>query len=169
MGLASKHITPTIIKPSLSDVVDSISEQGLEVGQVVRLDNGGEAVLVQAGSEIAQYNAVLIGENNAATNLVSASIAQGTGSGQIGWAQVSIASSKFGWVQTRGKMVGKVAANCQDHVLLFSSDTGGVVDDVTVSVGFLPGVQALTSVTTASAVTILAGDYVFASVHVNPA
>ena len=168
---ATLHTTPIIISPALDTQVSSISEAGLKVGQVVKTDDGGQAVLVEAGSEIAQYNAVIFqaDSNGKVINLTTAAAAEGTGQKRVGWAQVSIASGNFAWVQTSGRPLGKAAANCADAVILFTTATAGVVDDATVSASLLAGVTSETTISNATAVTLQVPDGCYVHPFVNPA
>ena len=75
----------------------------------------------------------------------------------VGFAQVSIASAEYGWVQLGGKPRVLVAANCQPSVPLFTTATAGVLDDATVTAGLIAGLVATTSTVTASNVTCIAG------------
>jgi hypothetical protein len=75
----------------------------------------------------------------------------------VGFAQVSIASAYYGWVQLGGKPRVSVAAACQPSVPLFTTATAGVLDDATVTGGLVAGIVATTSAASASAVTCIAG------------
>ena len=165
------HTSSIIISPALDAQVTSIAEAGLKVGQVVKTTDNGEAVLVQAGSEIAQYNAVIFQADSDGTviNLTTAAAAEGTGQKRVGWAQTSIASGNFGWVQTSGRPLGKAAANCADAVILFTTSTAGVVDDATVSASLIAGVTSETTISNATAVTLQVPTNAYVHPYVNPA
>jgi hypothetical protein len=79
------------------------------------------------------------------------------GSKAVGFAQVSIASAYYGWVQLGGKPRVSVAAACEPSVPLFTTATAGVLDDATVTGGLVAGIVATTSAASASAVTCIAG------------
>jgi len=110
------------------------------LGTTVNLSDGGQAVYVRAASTVATYTTT----NSA-------------GSKAVGFAQVSIASAYYGWVQLGGKPRVLVAANCQPSVPLFTTATAGVLDDATVTAGLIAGLVATTSTVTASNVTCIAG------------
>jgi hypothetical protein len=127
------------------------------VGTAVNLDDGGQAVYVQAASEISQYAAVAVLSNNTAVMLTTTNAAT---SKRVGFAQVSIASGSYGWVQTGGVPVVKLAASCAPNVPLFTTATAGVLDDATVSgngVGLVAGIVATATASGATAITCVAG------------
>jgi len=128
----------------------------IAVGTRVQLSDGGVAVYGQAVSEIDRYHAVAVGVDYTMTNLTTGAITQGTGIGrQVGFAQTSIASSRYGWFQLSGRPVVKLAANCADRVLLYTTATAGVLDDAVVSIGEVAGVVAKTTISNATAVTVM--------------
>ena len=124
------------------------------LGTTVNLDDGGQAIYVQAASTVATYAAVAVQVNNTVVPLTTTNSA---GSKAVGFAQVSIASAYYGWVQLGGKPRVLVAANCQPSVPLFTTATAGVLDDATVTAGLVAGLVATTSTVTASNVTCIAG------------
>jgi hypothetical protein len=75
----------------------------------------------------------------------------------VGFAQVSIASAYYGWVQLGGKPRVSVLVGCQPNVPLFTTATAGSLDDATVTGGLVAGLVATTSAASASAVTCIAG------------
>lgn len=152
--MPNKHTTPII----LAQALDAVSTTALlQVGTVVKTDDGGEAVYVQATSGVSTYNAVVINVDYTAQSLSAAEVTDGnaTGSREVAWAQTSIASGSFGWVQKSGRPKGKLAANAADRVPLFATTTTGTLDDATVSAAFLAGVVSKTTIATATAVTLL--------------
>ena len=124
------------------------------LGTVVNLDDGGQAIYVQAASTVATYAAVAVQVDNTVVPLTTTNSAA---SKAVGFAQVSIASAYYGWVQLGGKPRVLVAANCQPSVPLFTTATAGVLDDATVTAGLVAGLVATTSTVTASNVTCIAG------------
>ena len=75
----------------------------------------------------------------------------------VGFAQVSIASAYYGWVQLGGKVNVNLAANCAPNVPLYTTATAGVLDDAVVSGCGVFGLVATTSISNATAVTCIAG------------
>ena len=145
---------PTIINafayPALTDTQTSPS---INVGTLVNLDDGGQAVYVQAASEISQYNAVCIPASNIATNATTARVAS---TKRVGFAQVSIASGQYGWVQLGGKVRVRVSASCLPAVALYTTSTEGVLDDATVSGALVAGVVTELTASATSAMTAVA-------------
>ncbi len=124
------------------------------LGTTVNLSDGGQAVYVRAASTVATYAAVSVLVDNTVVPLTTTNSAN---SKAVGFAQVSIASAYYGWVQLGGKPRVLVAANCQPSVPLFTTATAGVLDDATVTAGLVAGLVATTSTVTASNVTCIAG------------
>ena len=136
--------------PALGDTQTSAA---VNVGTVVTLDDGGMAVYVQAASNISQYNAVLIPNTNIATN---ATTARSASTKRVGFAQVSIASGQYGWVQLGGKVRVNVSASCLPAVALYTTTTEGVLDDATVSGALVAGVVTELTASATSAMTAVA-------------
>jgi len=123
-------------------------------GTTVDLDDGGQAVYVKAASTVATYSAVSVLVDNSVVPLTTTNAAA---SKAVGFAQVSIASASYGWVQIGGKPRVNVLTACQPNVPLFTTATAGVLDDATVTGGLVGGIVATTSAASASAVTCIAG------------
>ena len=124
------------------------------VGTTVNLDDGGQAVYVQAASTVATYSAVSVRVDNSVVPLTTTNAAE---SKAVGFAQVSIASAEYGWVQLGGKPVVNLAASCLPAVPLFTTATAGVLDDATVTGGLVEGIVAVTTASGATALTCVAG------------
>lgn len=127
------------------------------VGTVVQLSDGGEAMLVKALSEISTYAYALIyGDGTAQMATTTLATTAGTSSTKRGgWAQSSIASGMWGWVQISGGPKGNLAANCDDQAPLYTTATAGVLDDATVSGGLVAGAISTVTISNATAVTLL--------------
>ena len=136
--------------PALTDTQTSAA---INPGTVVNLDDGGMAVYVQAASAISQYNAVCIPNTNIATNATTARVAS---TKRVGFAQVSIASGSYGWVQLGGKVRVVVSASCLPNVALYTTSTEGVLDDATVSGALVAGVVTELTASATSAMTAVA-------------
>ena len=124
------------------------------VGTSVNLDDGGQAVYVQAASAVAQYDAVSVRFNNTVVPITTTNSAN---SKAVGFAQTSIASAAYGWVQIGGKPVVKLAASCLPAVPLYTTATAGTLDDAAVSGGLVAGIVAVTTASGATALTCVAG------------
>lgn len=124
------------------------------VGTIVNLDNGGQAMYVQSTtSALSTYAAVSIDANGLATMLTTTNAAT---SPRIGFAQVSIATGAFGWVHLGGNPMVNLAAQCDDGVPLFTTATPGVLDDATVTAGYVMGLINTVTISNATAVTCVA-------------
>ena len=123
-------------------------------GTVVNLSDGGQAVYVQAASTVSTYMAVSVRVDNTVVPLTTTNSAH---SKAIGFAQTSIASAYYGWVQLGGKPRVNVLIACQPNVPLFTTATAGSLDDATVTAGLVAGLVATTSAASASAPTCVAG------------
>ena len=132
---------------------DTQTTAAINPGTVVTLDDGGMAVYVQAASNISQYNAVCIPNTNIATNATTARVAA---TKRVGFAQVSIASGQYGWVQLGGKVRVVVSASCLPAVALYTTSTEGVLDDATVSGALVAGVVTELTASATSAMTAVA-------------
>lgn len=126
-------------------------DQGAEVAT-----RNGKAVLVRAASGISQYDAVVYGPASAAASAsVDAFPASTTNLGgrSLGVALTSIASGSYGWVHTEIEKEGRVNVNtaAEPNVPLYTTGTGGVLDDATVTAGQVLGIFVLTSAASASA------------------
>jgi hypothetical protein len=109
---------------------------------------------VQALSEISQYAAVAVYDTQKAQMLTTTLAATCK---RVGFAQTSIASGYYGWVQLGGKVLVNLAANAAPSVPLYTTATAGVLDDAVVSGGIVFGLVATTSISNATAVTCIAG------------
>ena len=130
------------------------SSPSFNLGTVVNLDDGGQAVYVRAASEVPTYAAVAVQLDDTVVPLTTTNAA---GSKAVGFAQGSIAPLYYGWVQLGGKPRVLVAANCQPNVPLYTTATAGVLDDTVVSGCLVAGLVAKTSTVTASNVACIAG------------
>ena len=123
------------------------------LGTIVNLSDGGQAMYVKAStSALSTYAACSIGVNGIATMLTT-SIAET--SPRVGFAQTSIATSQYGWVQLGGQVQVNLAANCDDNVPLFTTSTAGVLDDTTVTAGYIMGLINTRTISNATATTCL--------------
>jgi len=136
--------------PALTSTDDTAA---VTPGTVVTLDDGGLAVYVRAASAISQYNAVLIPNTNIAVNATTARAAD---TKRVGFAQVSIASGYYGWVQLGGKVRVNVSASCLPAVALYTTTTEGRLDDATVSGALVAGVVTELTASATSAMTAVA-------------
>ena len=143
-------ITSQQTGPALDDVQPTAR---IAVGTRVNTSDGGAAVYVRALSEISTYAAVAIFADGTAQMLTTTNSAT---TKRVGFAQTSIASGYYGWVQTSGVVKVNLAANCDDNVPLYTTATAGVLDDAVVSTGLVIGVTSTVTISNATAVTCIA-------------
>lgn len=149
MASTSIHTNPIVI-PAI-DSTDTSAK--IPVGTTVNLSDGGQAVYVQAASTISEFNAVSVLADNTAVPITTTNSAN---SKKVGFAQVSIASGSYGWVQTSGVVKVSLAASAAPNVPLYTTATAGVLDDAVVSQGLVLGVTGTVSISNATAVTCIA-------------
>ena len=138
------------------------------LGTLVNLSDGGQAVYVKAStSALSTYAACVIGANGITTMLTTtnAAAAPGGAGSRVGFAQTSIATSAYGWVQMGGAPLVNLAVNCAPNVPLFTTSTAGVLDDATITAGYIFGCNAQTTISNATAVTLLAIPAVFVGLY----
>lgn len=124
------------------------------LGTIVQTTDGGAAVYVRASSEISTFAAVGFDGVNTVQMLTTTLAATVK---RVGFAQTSIASAYYGWVALNGNVKVNLAANCDDAVPLFTTATAGVLDDATVSAGYVNNILSTVTISNATAVTCIAG------------
>lgn len=142
-------ITTGIVTQAFSAVSDT---QRHQLGLVVSLDDGGEAIYVNAVSEISQYAYSIVQEDGAAQ---MATTTNDLTSRYAGWAQQSIPSGYYGWLQISGRPKGNLATNCDDNLPLYTTSTAGVLDDAIVTGHLVLGAVSKVTISNATAVTLL--------------
>ena len=150
--MASK-ITSQFVGPVFTDNNDT---QKIALGTVVDLNDGGQAMYVKSSlSACSTFAAVLI-EKDFKVQMLTTTNA-GTVGKQVAFAQTSLATGNFGWVQLSGRPKVQLAANCDDFVPLYTTATIGVLDDATVSStgGLVVGIVSCTTISNATAVTCI--------------
>lgn len=131
--------------------VDSSAQ--FPLGTLVNLNDGGQAMYVKStASALSTYAAVSINQDGKATMLTTTT---GAASPRVGVAQVSVATSSYGWVVLGGQFLVNLAAQCASSVPLFTTSTAGVLDDATVTAGYVAGLISTTSISNATAATAL--------------
>ncbi len=138
------------------------------LGSLVNLSDGGQAMYVKAStSALSTYGACIIGANGVAMMLTTTNAAASPGGagGRVGFAQVSIATSNYGWLQLGGQPMVNLASACAPNVPLFTTSTAGVLDDATVTAGYIFGCFGNTTISNATAVTLVAIPAVFVGLY----
>ena len=128
-------------------------------GSRVTTSNNGVYMFVRAESDIAAYDAVIMSTFADSASLtpvmravpVTTTNAAALGYNMVGFAQNAIASSYYGWVGINGLLKVNLLIACNPKVPLYTTATAGKLDDTTVSAGYIQGVVANTSATSASA------------------
>jgi hypothetical protein len=116
-------------------------------------------MFVRAESDIAAYDAVIMSTFADSASLtpvmravpVTTTNAAALGYNMVGFAQNAIASSYYGWVGINGLLKVNLLVACNPKVPLYTTSTAGKLDDTTVSAGYIQGIVATTSATSASA------------------
>lgn len=143
-------ITSPVLGANLADTSATPSHTQ---GTRVYTSDGGSAVYVKALSEISTFAAVAIFADQTAQMLTTTNSAT---TKRVGFAQTSIASGYYGWVQTAGVVKVNLATACDDNVPLYTTATAGVLDDAVVSQGLVLGVTNTVTISNATAVTCIA-------------
>jgi hypothetical protein len=128
-------------------------------GSRVTTSNNGVYMFVRAESDIAAYDAVIMSTFADSASLtpvmravpVTTTNAAALGYNMVGFAQNAIASSYYGWVGINGLLKVNLLIACNPKVPLYTTSTAGKLDDTTVSAGYIQGIVATTSATSASA------------------
>lgn len=125
-------------------------------GTTVQLNDGSQAIYVLSStSAVSTFAAVAINADGTVDMLTTTNAAT---TPRIGFAQTSIATGYYGWVQLGGVVKVNLAANCDDGVPLFTTGTPGVLDDATVTAGYVMGLINTVTISNATAVTCV-GQY----------
>jgi hypothetical protein len=159
-------ITSPIVTPSLTDTHTTAK---IPLGTTVFTSEGGMAEYCYALSTLSQYAAVLIYPDFTA-EMLTTTLAQDAGSGKkVGFPQVSIASTYYGWVHRMGKVTVRLADDCADNLPLFTTATAGELDDATVSNCLVLGVILPVTASLATALACIAGVPAIVAPYTNPA
>ena len=142
------------------DLAASSNTALTQVGTIVQTTDGGQAMYVIAQSAIAVYDCVAIVNSSSAAgaSICAAPITttNAATTSRVGFAQTALAAGGYGWVHLSGSNLRcNVATACEPAVQLYTTGTGGVLDDAIVSAGYIAGVVAMTSAASASAVPVL--------------
>ena len=128
-------------------------------GTRVGTSNNGVDIFARAESDIAQFDAVIMSTYSDSASLtpvmravpVTTTNAAALGYNMVGFAQTAIASSYYGWIGINGMLRVNLLVACNPKVPLYTTATAGKLDDTTVSSGYIQGIVANTSATSASA------------------
>ncbi len=123
--------------------------KGFTIGTRATDYNGKEFVFCQANSAVAAFDMVHIPSDTFV--VASLTTALSAASQGIGVAQYALASGDYGWVQLYGACKLKTLGSCAKDVKLYSTTTGGSLDDATASNYEIFGVQILSTNPSATA------------------
>lgn len=127
------------------------------VGTRVNSVDGGLYQLVKALSAVTQFDCVALLVQGSATSVFDLQVApitttNATKTRGVAFAQTAIAAGDYGWVALEGQNLRvRVNTACEPEVPLFTTATGGVLDDATVSASNIAGVFVVSSAASASA------------------
>ena len=123
-------------------------------GTRVTTSENGTAIFCRAESTVAAGDCVIFSSygDSAGTGPVPRAVpitttnAAALGWGMVGFAQTAITSAYYGWVHLNGNnVIVSLAASCQPKVPLYTTGNAGILDDATVSAGYIVGLVAHTS------------------------
>ena len=128
-------------------------------GETVMTSNNGRYIFARAESTIAQFDAVVFStfSDSASTTPILRAVpitttnAAALGFSMVGVAQTAITSAYYGWIGLNGSLKTNLLIGCNPKVPLYTTATAGSLDDTTVSSGYIQGIVANTSATSASA------------------
>ena len=123
--------------------------KGFSVGTRANDYNGKEYVFTQAGKDHAAFEVLSIPSDTFVSDKFSTTIA--AASEIIGVTQFAMTSGEYGWVQIYGACKVKTLGSCAKAVTLYSTTTGGSLDDATASNYQVTGIQLLSTNPSATA------------------
>ena len=149
------YLTDGMQGVDLEKTVTSAEGPEFTIGERHPGNKGTEWMYVRALSTIAQYDAVAV---NLSSNAVPITTTNASTAGPaIGFAQVAIASTSFGWVALQGQDIKcKVLVDCAKGARLYTTATAGELDDTIVTIGHVHGVFTLITISAAREVGIVA-------------
>lgn len=129
------------------------------VGTQVSTSNNGRYIFARAESDIAAFDCVIFSTfaNSASLTPILRAVpitttnAAALGYSMVGFAQNAIVSGTYGWIGLNGVLQVSLLIACNPKVPLYTTATAGKLDDTTVSAGYIQGIVANTSATSASA------------------
>lgn len=127
-----------------------------KLGQLAHGSDGSHWVYVEAGGAITQYDYLCVDEEFTALTGTKTNVDAGH---LICFAQVAFASGEFGWVLKSGQGANykvRVRANYVADATLYTTASGGVLDDASTSQTQIRGVVAYQGGTAATGRPIIA-------------
>lgn len=99
------------------------------LGTTVKLEEGGEAIYVQANGALTGEGYVALIDKDFQAALVDTTNSATAFGLRVGVAQIAFVDNDFGWLVTKGETLVRVAANCAANVRLNTTGTAGQIDD----------------------------------------
>jgi hypothetical protein len=121
------------VNPIAGLTLDELEPTQTNTGAIVTDNLGRRRRLVSSGAAISPCTTLSITSSNVAAQMTPALAIEAA---LIGFTPVSVSCSTSGqyfWAILDGPVTIRVAANCQPDVPLYTTDTAGVLDDLTVS------------------------------------
>lgn len=139
---------PSGLKRVFQSKLTDIASSDLEGVGTVRREGDNEYLWCLGVASTVAGSAAVVNESYATALLTTTN---GAVPQRVGFAKAAIVASKWGWYQTRGVAVPmSLAASCAKDVALYTTATGGVLDDESSSTHKVIGVVADTAVTSAA-------------------
>lgn len=133
--------------------VSALHDQGLAVAT-----RDGAAIYAKAAANSPAFSLCKIIPSSAAASGSVEAVLVSTGNihsaqGILAINQADVSATQYGWFYTEGRRSVRVRVliACEPFVPLYTTGTGGVVDDAVVSAGRVEGLQVLASAASASA------------------
>lgn len=135
----SRYVTTSLIGANL---LVPASATAFALGTRTFGNLGSEWMYVYATNAITQYTTVFIDADYKATGITTTLV---QGPGVVGVAPVAFNAGESGWVQLKGSATVRAAAACAANIGLYTTGTAGVLDDATVSSGYIAGIILATA------------------------
>src|SRR6266436_3847247 len=153
------HIGIDLTATYASTSVGSTNTLPATPGTIVSTSNNGRYIFARAASTVNQYDCVVAGPYGDSASLtptvsfvpITTTNAAAQGYNMVAFAQVAVASAYWGWFCVNGMPRVNLLIACNPKVPLYTTATAGSLDDTTVSAGYIQGLTANTSATSASA------------------
>lgn len=133
--------------------VSALQDQGIRVNTL-----HGVAVYAKAVANTPMGSLCVVAPSSAAASASAIATLVSTGNvnsapGYLAINQADVSADQYGWFYTEGRQSSRVRVliAAQPFVPLYTTGTGGVVDDAVVSTGRIEGLQILASAASASA------------------
>jgi hypothetical protein len=136
----------------LTEVRTSVEGPKFKLGQVYESEDGDRYKYVKAvgGAKSANTLYVINGQTGDLNEATTGVIVASGKTFPVGTPLATIAQNGFGWVQTAGSMTLTTAGSVAANATIYTSGTGGAVDDASASQALIDGLSAYTAITGAT-------------------